>query len=432
MISTKEKLTGLFYEFKELELETGIERAIASNIKEFLNKRHILAITGVRRSGKTTIMHQLMDYLIKSNIPKENIIYFNFDNKKLYPLNGDELDIFLDTYMEEFSVSKKHKLYLFLDEIQNIPNWERWIKGIYDTKTNIKFIISGSSATLLSSELSTLLTGRNLKFEVFPFSFFEYLKYKKLAYQSLNELKFSSKKIPLKKLFKEYIEYGGFPEVFDYKKKKYLLQSYYEDIILKDVVKRFEIESSKTIEDLASVLMANISNLISYNKLKDTLDSSVNTVKNYMKYLETAYLFFEMNIFSYSMKKQIVNQRKVYCIDTGLRNVVSFRFSEDIGRIVENIVFIELKRRDKEIYYWKDKNEVDFIVKEGLKPKQLIQVCWDVSDKKTKQREIDGLLEAMKKFKLRKGLIITEDYEKEEKVDNKTIKYIPLWKWLLE
>jgi hypothetical protein len=234
-------------------------------------------------------------------------------------------------------------------------------------------------------------------------------------------------------LLKEYAAYGGFPEVVLKEKnfKNILLNQYFTDIINKDIVNRYNTNSTKTF-DLAKYLLTNISSLFSFRSARAATGLGMETIEKYTSFITESYLVNFMPFFSYSLKIQNQYPKKVYCIDTGLRNVVSFKFSEDMGRIAENLVFIELKRRGKEVYYWKGEHEVDFVIKENLKPEGLIQVSWNIEDKKTKIREINGLTEAMNEFNLSDGLIITGDYSGEERIDDNTIKYVPLWKWLLD
>jgi len=424
----KDLVNELIQSTKEVKLSEVIEREKFSDLLKFMNIDEISIITGVRRSGKSTIMLQLLKKL--KNVPEENILYINFEDERLINLTVNDLEKIYQYFIE--INNPKGKIYFFLDEIQEIKYWEKWIRRRYESK-NIKFIITGSNASLLSSEFATALTGRNITFDMFPFSFKEYLKWFKIEVD--NRILYSSKKPIVKRYFNKYLKFGGFPKIahINEKQRTYLLQRYFTDILYKDIVKRFRIKDVKGFEKFVIYLLTNISNTMSYYSLRNTFGFSVDTIKEYISYLRTSYLIFEVSFFSFSLKEQQTRPRKIYCIDTGLRNAISFKFSEDLGRLAENIVFLELKRKDKEIYYWKSaKTETDFVIKEGMKIKQLIQVCWNIEDKKTKEREIKGLLESMKEFHLRTGLIITEEYFGEEKVDGKKIKFVPLWKWLLE
>ena len=297
----------------------------------------------------------------------------------------------------------------------------------------VKIIVTGSSSKLLDSEYATTLTGRTLPITVFPMSFMEYLKFHNV--KTKDRLSLVSKKRDIVALLKKYIEQGGFPEVLLTGKE--LLQKYFDDIIFKDIIDRHEIRDTNTIKRIAHFLLTNIAKEYTYNSIRKMFGVSLDLIRQYIGYIEASYLTFSVSMFSYSLKEQNINPRKVYCIDTGLRNVVGFKFSEDYGRLYENIVFVELKRRLSEslsdIFYWKNKRgkEVDFIVKEGLKTKEVIHACGNVEDKKTKEREVEGLLEALKEFKLKEGSVITEAFEGEEIIGKKKVKFIPLWKWAL-
>ncbi|MBU4483765.1 MAG: ATP-binding protein, partial [Actinobacteria bacterium] len=314
--------------------------------------------------------------------------------------------------------------------------WEKWVRTIHELD-KAKIIISGSNAKLLSRELSTLLTGRHLDLVIFPLSFKEFLKFKNVDLSKRFEI--VNKEIEIKRLLREYIEFGSFPEVVLGGEKNQILLNYFEDILNKDIVRRFKIRKSKELVSLAKFYLGNISSLITFSSLEKTLNISVDTVEKFSGYLEDTFILFFLKRFSYKFREQEKSPRKVYAIDVGLANTVGFRFSQNMGRLAENLVFLELKRKEMlgsnlEIYYWKDVNhrEVDFLIKEDLKVRQLIQVCWEVNRPETKNREIRALLKAMKEFNLEEGLIITDDYKAEENIKGKKINYIPSWEWYLK
>ncbi|MBU4077823.1 MAG: ATP-binding protein [Euryarchaeota archaeon] len=434
-MDTKTKLKYVFVEWQENELP-GFRRR-HKTLR--LDMPHIEDILGVRRCGKTYFMYQLVSSLIESGIPKTNIVYINLDDDRLLPLNGDELRMLVDTYKEFYEISDKHKLYLFLDEIQNMPDWEKWIKSTYDRERNIKIIISGSNASLLSGDLSTLLTGRHLTTRMFPFSFAEFLEVHDIKLD-LKTLPYSKKNIEIKKRFNEYVEKGGFPEVILYPSIKHreLLQSYFDDIIHKDIISRYNLRNPHTLRQLSIFCISNIAKQYTFNSLKkifaDHMALSTDAIIDYLSYLDDAFLLFSLKHYDYSIKKQINKPKKLYCIDTGMVNAVSFRFSENIGQLYENLVFLQLLRSNCEIYYWQDEKglEVDFVIKQGLKVNRMIQVCSDISDAQTRNREIKGLVSGLVYFDMPEGIIITSDLFAEETVDEKQIKFVPLWYWLLE
>ena len=387
--------------------------------------REITIITGVRRAGKSTLMYQMIDALLKKGISPDQILFVNLEDNKLIK---DSLDDIYHCYRLHINPDKKS--YIFLDEIHRKKGWELWIRKRYDLKTDNKFVISGSCSYLLKKEYSSLLTGRNLTFEVFPLSFEEFLSFNGLSIDKNNLKKgiiTEKKKMLVLKHFMEYLNIGGFPEIF-FRPKEYrfrILKQYFDDIIYKDIVDRYNLNSQKT-KDLALFLITNFTGLVSLRNVRSSLSLSYDTIKDYISHYEEAFLFFAMDHFSYSFKEQKTFASKIYCIDNGLRNAVSFKFSKDEGKLAENLVFIELKRREKEPYYWKKKGEVDFVFKKNGNSIAAMNVSYsDEIDK----REISSLIEFKKKFSKTKELVLlTKDTEKIEK----NIKYIPLWKWLLE
>jgi len=387
--------------------------------------KEITIITGVRRSGKSTLMYQMIDHLLKKGIKPEHILFVNLEDKKL---SNDSLDEIYESYRENINPDKK--AYIFLDEIHRKPSWESWIRKKYDLKSNDKFVISGSCSYLLKKEYSTLLTGRNLTFEVYPLSFEEVLHFKKINFKKDNLKKgilLDTTKRHILKCFKEYLSLGGFPEVL-FKKESYkikVLEQYFDDILYKDIVDRYNLNAQKA-KDLALFLITNFTSQISLRNLRSSLGISYDAIKDYLSYYQEAFLFFIVNHFSYSFKEQKTLPSKVYCIDNGLRNAVSFKFSKDEGKLAENLVFVELKRRKEDIYYWKGKNDVDFIVKNRDNSLNAINVSYN---DEIKEREIKGLLEFKNKYKKIKTLILlTKSLEKQEA----KIKFTSLWKWLLE
>jgi len=303
------------------------------------------------------------------------------------------------------------------------------VARIYETKKQ-KFIITGSNSELLSKEISTYLTGRHIDIELFPFSFKEYLEYNKFDL----DIRVTKNKINILNQFKKYLEKGGFPEVVVNDNTSFL-ENIYLDVIYRDIFNRYKIKEQEMFKKIAQYLISNCSNEFNYSSIQKIYKDikSKNTIKKYITYLTNTYTLFELNRFNYSLKNQESYNKKIYCIDTGLINKMAFKFSENLGKAYENLVFIELKRRSKEIYYYKNlKNqECDFIIKEGLNIVEAIQVTYDMSDIKTKEREINGLLACLNEFKLKEGIIITDNLEKEEIIDGKKIRYIPIINWLL-
>ncbi len=403
-----------------------IPRDVTNDIIQYMDTPHIIAITGIRRSGKSTIMMQMF-----SKIKEENKLYINFEDERLEGIKAKDLEQIYNFLIE--ITGKTSRTYLFLDEIQEIIGWEKWVRRKYDNKTDMKFIISGSNSSLVSSEFSTLLTGRNLTFRVFPFSFGESLYIREIEFDNLDSIYYSPKKPFLRSAFSKYIETGGFPEIqdMDENSRMRILQQYFTDILYKDVVKRYNIKDAKRIERIAHYLITNIGNHFSYYKAKNIFKMGIETIREYISYLEDSYLIYQVPYFTYTLKERETRSRKSYAIDVGLRNAVSFRFSKDMGRCAENILYIHLIAKGNDVYYWKNKHECDFIEFSQGKVINAINICMDISDEKTKKREMDGLLEAMRKFKLTKGVLITDDHMETVKHGKLTVDFVPLWLYLL-
>ena len=431
-------LKEVIYNYWDSELPKIIEREDKINTKTDL----INDIVGVRRSGKTCLMFGTINQLL-SKVDKKATIYINFENRRLLPLTSDYFNQLISFIYQEELLEKHKKIYLFLDEIQRIAEWEKFIRGIYDEfKGRIKIFVSGSSADLLSKEYGKLLTGRHLTIGVFPLSFKEFLRFKKFEADILSEKKIAQ----IKKLLEEYLEFGGFPEIVLQKTKKQkeaLLNQLFNDVLSRDVLGRTEARKEQLLEEFAYFLSSNIANLLSFNKMARYFNSrgvkiSVPTLINYFSLAKGSFLFFDSSIFSYKVKDQLQYPRKIYCIDNGLTNLIGFKFSPNIGRLYENAIAIELFRKffhqpRIKFFYWKNlrDQEVDFVIKDGLKVKQLIQVCSHYEDPQTKSRELRGLLKASQELKCGNLLVITSDIETEEKIKGKKIKFVPLWKWLL-
>lgn len=389
------------------------------NILDYLNFKEIKILEGPRRVGKSTLMYEVIAEIFKTN---KNVLYLNFDDEILKKYSLSQIyEVFLE---------KKDIDYLFVDEIQNCENWVHFIRKLYDTKELKQIWITGSNSSLIKQEYSSLLTGRNITLNIKTLNFNEFLRFKKFDY-NIN-LMSTKKRVTIKNLFDEYLKHGAFPEVVLREvNHKELLINYYEDFLYKNIVSRYNVNSQK-LKELGLYLNSNSSKLISYRGLAKTLDLNYNSVVDYISYFLEVYLFSLLYKYDYSINKQISNERKIYSIDSGLSNAISFKFSEDIGRILENTVFLELKRRGYEIYYHKDKFECDFVIKEELEIVKAIQVTKSLDDDETKKREIAGLIDAMNKYNLKEGLILTQDEELEFIQDKFKIKVMPIYKWLLD
>lgn len=413
------KILEILFSWKTyLKQKNLIKREIQTKIIKSMGKE-VIDIIGIRRSGKSSLLNLLIKQL---DLKDSLILYVNFDD----PMFANFLDLNLlekiwDVY--RININPDEKPFIFFDEIQVIPKWEKWVKKIRDLEIAHVFI-TGSSSKLLSREYGTSLTGRHITQVLFPLSFKEFLRFKNFKIPK-NKADIYNKKIWLRKHFQEFLINGGFPE-FVLSENIELLKNYFEDILYKDVIIRHQIRDVNLLRKIANYCLTNISQSLSYNSLKNLFKISLDTARAYLSYIEESFMIFQVSIFSYSLKIQEVNPKKVYCIDNGLRNAISFKFSKDEGKLAENLIFIELKRRGKEIYYWKGKNEVDFIVKEIDDSLKALNITY--TDEITK-REIEGLKEFKEKFssQVTKLIILTKNIEKKKN----GIVYIPIWKWLL-
>jgi predicted AAA+ superfamily ATPase len=383
-------------------VDFGIEREKLKDIS--LDSNFAAILSGVRRCGKSTLLKQLMK-------KASNFYYFNFEDPRTVNFEVSDFQKLEEIFGEEFGKSN----FYFFDEIQNAEKWELFVRTMLDKKKH--FFITGSNASLLSKELGTRLTGRHLRFELFPFSFSEFLK-------------FTGKKPGLSS-FEEYLRKGGFPEYLKYDKAE-ILQELLNDILARDIVIRYKLRNLKILKEIAVFLLTNIGKEFSYTNLKKTFNlGSTNTAISFLSYFEDSYLLFTIPKFDYSLKKQVISPKKVYSIDNGLSSVNSASFSADKGKMLENTVFLQLRRQNKEIFYFQQKNECDFLVKQKEKIASAIQVCYELNED-NKTRETNGLIEALEKFNLKQGLILTNNQEDKFETENKKIIIKPTWKWLLE
>lgn len=398
-----------------------VNRLKEAAIAEYLNTGLIKLITGPRRAGKSVMALQLLK--------NKTFAYLNFDDDLLLK-NFDE-DAVIQTLNEVYSGYE----YILLDEIQNLPNWELWINKLYRRGTNL--VITGSNSKLLSHELASALTGRFVQIAVFPFSFVEVMQAHKLMAPVEYETT-PGQKGNLLNLLANYLQKGGYPEtVLNPGISKNYLSSLFDSILLKDILKRFRIRQTQQLYDLANYLLANYTNPYTSNQLKTELNfNSVTTLQKFIDFLEEPYLFVNLTRYSNKIKNQQKSPRKAYIIDNGFIRARSFELSPNLGRLLENMVFIELLRQnykpglDLFYYHTRNKKEIDFLLRKGYKTEKLIQVCYDLSHQKTLKREINALKEASDELRCNKLLIIT--WDKDENIENNglQIEVISAYNWL--
>ncbi|MDO8625871.1 MAG: ATP-binding protein [Candidatus Magasanikbacteria bacterium] len=390
---------------------TDVERDI--DFKKYLSVPQIVVVSGVRRCGKSTLLKQFS----RRAAP---YYYLNFEDDRLLSFTASDFQNLLLAFKKQRAAK-----FVYLDEVQNVIGWESFARRLFEA--GHKVFITGSSAKLLSGELASRLTGRYLKIELFPFSFKEFLRWQSVSTTD----KSSTGEARLLKQFDEYARLGGFPEMLKLRLPEIAVRIY-EDVVYRDLIVRYKIRETRAFRQLAGWLFANIAKETNYNALAKALQvKSVASIKNHVAFMAESYLLFEMVKYDWSLKRQYISGRKFYAIDAGLRGEVAFVVSEDRGRILENIVYLELRRRGKAPYYAKDKAECDFVTVEKNKITAAIQVA-DLFDDGNRERELAGLIEALSLGKLKQGLILTRSQSDNLIIKGFKIKVTPLWQWLIE
>src|SRR3990167_1868228 len=395
-------------------------RHALTELQAAIKSTQIVVITGILRGGKSTLLQQILKTEFKNKA-----FYFSFEDERLLQFTVEDFSLLHEALTEFYG----EQTAFFLDEIQNIAHWELFVRRLHDR--GMKVFITGSNATLLSQDLSTRFTGRTIPYALYLLSFGASVAF------SMPEVKGKSPKTPVSRglfsnAFTRYLKSGGMP-LHVINQERFLLTQVYEDILYRDIISRYKINDEKSIRELSLYLVSHVSSLYSYNKLKTMLHlGSMNTVKNYIQYLENSYLFFSIRRFCYSLKQQQLAPKKIYCIDSAIIDALSFKFSDNFGHLLENIVFLELKRRQQEVYYYHSESglEVDFIVRDGVKITALIQVWASLDNDNTQAREVNALIEAMNEMKLTTGLILTANTSKTIKKDGKIIHVLPVYQWL--
>ncbi|AFL95203.1 putative ATPase 3 [Thermococcus cleftensis] len=420
-----ENLARVIVEWQENWTPELVERDFDFSLVPERPKK-IITFAGCRRTGKTYLMFQLINEL-SEKVPREDIFYVNFEDERLEK-RTETLTELIPTIEELFG--KRERLYLFLDEIQNVPGWDSWARRVNDSMKNVRLFLSGSSSKLSSREIPTSLRGRALTFEVFPLSFREFLRFKR--FEVPHNVGLSGKKAQLLNLLREYILYGGFPEVVltdDRRIKGLIVRDYFNTIIALDVIERYRVRNPEELRAFIRLLLN--SEYFSLSKMERTMRSlgyavSKATLSNYLNHLRECYFAFPVEVYSPKVRLRIQHPKKIYFVDTSFTTFLSVRFSENFGRLMENAVFIELLRRGGEVNYALGKGwEVDFVLPEE---ETLIQVSYDVSNPGTLDREVKALKKAMREFGWKNAKLIT--WEREGKIDG--IEVIPLWRFLLE
>ncbi len=414
--------------------ETHPRPIYGDKIDLWMQSDEVVVIKGIRRSGKSTLMINRIKHLLSIGIDVKNILFVNLEDPRfINHLDVALLEQIKSVYMEYLAPDAKP--YLFLDEIQNVPSWEKWVNKEYELGLS-KVVLSGSNSSLLSSEIASTLSGRYMSVDVYPLSFSEYIDFKGIQVE--NKLELVNAKIELQRAFESFMKYGAFPKTLEYDPDQIreLLVTYKDSILLKDIVARYKLKEFGTLEEIAAFLLSNSGIVQSITKIKNHFHISYDMAKNYVEYLRKAYMLFEVPKFDYSLRKQNVNDKKYYSIDLGLSNILRVPNLQHRGSNLETIVFLELLRRGYKVYYYKTTQgwECDFVIEKEQKILALIQVSLSLKEKKTKQRELRVFSKTMDELDLKdvKCMVICEDASKIEVYDEVEIELINVIEWLLE
>jgi predicted AAA+ superfamily ATPase len=428
-----ETIQSMILDFQETRLETGVPRRL--RIETVHGKATVCF--GVRRSGKSTYMFQVMERLLSSGIQRENILYLNFFDDRLDSLRRDGLDRITEAYYLLYPEKKNTEtVYCFFDEIQTVSGWEPFVDRLMRTD-KCEVYLTGSSAQMLSKEIATQMRGHALSWEMFPFSFREFLDWKGI--ESTGRLS-TKKRLLVRKAFEEFWETGGFPEVagLDRHLRIKIHQEYLHAILFRDLVERHDISHPKAVTDLAHWLLNNTASLYSVNNLTGYLKSlghraPKSAVSDYLEWFEDAHFLFTVRIFDASLARSNTNPKKIYCVDHALVTSVSSGILVNAGHLLETLVFTALRRLHPEVYYYRTKagREVDFIVPPRGRARMLVQVCESLAEPQARKRETAALREAMAELGLKAGTIVTRNDDERIDAGNGTIEVVPIWRFLL-
>ncbi len=429
-----EPMRSIILDFQDASLETGVPRHL--RIQTVPGKAAVCI--GVRRSGKSTYLFQLIQRLLQKGASRENILYLNFFDDRLHTLRQTGAGIVTDTYYSIYPEKKgTETVYCFFDEIQAVPGWESFVNRLLRTE-KCEVYLTGSSAQMLSKEIATQMRGRALSWELFPFSFREFLAWKGLEGTGPMTTK---RRLLTQKAFAEYWEAGGFPEVVGVSRplRIRIHQEYFHAILSRDLVERHNVSHPKAVTDLAHWLVDNTGSLYSVNSLTGYLKSlghkaPKSAVSDYLEWFEDAYFLFTVRLFDASRARSNANPKKIYCVDHALVTSVSPGILVNSGHLLENLVFTALRRTHSGIYYYRTKTgrEVDFVVPMRDRGRMLVQVCESLAEPQTKKREVTALSEAMSELGLRSATIVTRSEDERIKSSGRTIEVVPVWRFLLD
>jgi len=417
---SKEQIRAMLIEqfesFKKLDL--GIKREKMKEVEQAAKPPHAVIISGLRRAGKSTLLAQMAH-----RIGFDKFFYINFEDDRFLGFQAADANDLYQLLVETFGERKT----FIIDEIQNIEGWEHFVRRFLDQ--GFKFYITGSNASLLSRELGTHLTGRYIPIELFPFSFKEFLRFQGDDIPDFHRIT-TVERANLNSAFWGYLNSGGIPDALKYPDLP-ILQSLYDDVLYRDIATRYRLEAVTALKELAFFLISNPTGLVSYNKLKERLRlGSVNTVSSYIEYMENSWLIFTLNLYAYSIKRQQIAPKKIFCIDNGIINDVGFQFSPNTGKLMENSVFLALRQQSKEIYYIKTPGgfEIDFYLPAQ---RQLVQVSKTLDNPATRKREFRAIEDAIREVPVETALVLSENNEEDTEIGGVKVKVQSIAEWLV-
>lgn len=386
--------------------------------EEWLNTSEILIITGIRRCGKSVLLQQLRERM------QERDFFFNFDDERLVRFSVSDFQTLQECFYELFG--EQHTYYF--DEIQNVEGWEVFVRRLYNEGN--KVIVTGSNARMLSRELGTHLTGRYIAVETYPFSFGEYLALSDIHPTQMDFYTTAGRSLLVGR-FRDYLERGGFPRYLQSSSSAYL-SALYESILFRDVMARNGLTNEKEMKELVFYLASNATKRFTFSSLGRVVGvRHAETIKNYLEYIQQTYMIFLLLKYDTSLKVQMSNPKKVYFIDNAIVSRIGFNVTDNVGVKLENLVFVELKRRGYDVFYYADKKECDFLVRQGCCITQAIQVTVSMTEANTRKRELEGLREAMRAFDLKEGYILTMDEKETVMLDDRPVHVLPAWEWII-
>lgn len=426
----KEVLKEIIRDFHRGTLPESRERGLIIPA----NSGKIVSLSGVRRSGKTFLLFETIKSLLSGELPKERILYINFEDERL-EFGKDDLDLIMQSYRELYPDISLSQCHFFFDEIQNVPGWEKFVRRVYDGVTKNIFV-TGSNSQILGTEIATSLRGRTVSYKVFPLSFREYLSFNNVE----PDLHHSKTRAKVVHLFEKFLFEGGFPETLTFKDpplKNKVLQEYFDVMLYRDLIDRFKITNIPVLKYFIKRIFESITSPVSVNSIYNELKSQgykvgKNSLYEYLDAADAIYLFLVAKKYTGSVLKQELGEKKVYAIDNGLLNAVTFKFSKDYGKLLENAVFLELYKKGWEVFFYKGKRECDFIALDERDTGSIIQVSYTITDKATRRREIEGVVEVCRSLSAQEGYVVTSSEEESFREQGISIKVVPAYKFLLE